>query len=78
MAGFVQELPIVRLLFEGGDYSRAGSIRRNAVYSIMESRYSENKTFLMCVIAPTRELIVAYNFKLFHIELDNTQQMDQK
>ena len=33
---------------------------------IMVSRYSENKTFVG-VIAPTTELIMAYNLKLLHM-----------
>ena len=34
---FRLELPIVRLLFEGGNYLRAVTIRRNTVYTV---RYS--------------------------------------
>ena len=36
---FRSELLIVRLLFEGGDYSRAASIRRSMVYYYFASVY---------------------------------------
>ena len=38
---FVQELRIVRLLFEGGDCSRAAFIRRNTVYRARVQRRLE-------------------------------------
>ena len=46
---FPSELPIVRLLFEGGDYLRTASIQRNTIYT--KIHYDDFKcNYCTCVI----------------------------